>query len=736
VAPSGPGWSAADHANLPVETPRRLNGRTLLLVLWAAGALIIIARLAVGTTLVASLARRGARVEDGGWLSLAQRLSSSLQIDRPLTLLRGDRVGVPITWGIVYPVVLLPDDADAWPEERRRFVLVHEMAHVKRLDALTQLAGQLALALFWFDPLVWVANRRMQLEREHACDDYVLRHGTSASHYAEELLAMVRSLGTAGHRGAQPAFAALAMARRSEFEGRMLSILDPVLDRHPLSKGRTLMSALAALLLVVPLAALHPYERSTPHGTSLTGTPAAVPTFTLSLPAGTDSALPESFKINIHSAGDAAAALKQGAASAPSTPSLPSQPSLPSRPSPVIGMVASPASPTSPSSPTSPKSPTSSAKATTSPKSCDDVAVPGTTINALHENDDDQGERTFRYFSLRENGDCLEATLVGTVTFTDAEDDIASMPVTSHAVFRERRGDDRELVVRWSENGSLAHILRLNGRPAPYDDAARRWLAGFLPTVLREGAINVKPRVSKLMAAGGVDAVLRMIGTINSSGSKRAHYEALLEGGRLSSDDLDRIVRHAGRNLSSSGDLRAVLTQAGPGVRNNSRTSNAFEEAVNAVSSSGDKRAVLEVYGQSTDRGMLLSVMRMAETVASSGDRTYLLTTLAPNYLGRNDDALREAYFRAAAGIPSSGDLRRVLNGAVNAFGGDEKVAYDVAVAASGVPSSGDRAAVLTALANVGALRSTRVRDAYMRAAQGLSSGDAVRVLQAAARDR
>src|SRR5205085_5413098 len=124
------------------------------------------------------------------------------------------------------------------------------------------LAGQFALALFWFNPLVWVANRRMQMEREHACDDYVLRHGTTPSTYAEELLTMVRTLGEPNHRSAQPAFAALAMARRSEFEGRMLSILDPLLDRHPLSKGRTLLSALLALLLVVPLAALQPYRRA------------------------------------------------------------------------------------------------------------------------------------------------------------------------------------------------------------------------------------------------------------------------------------------------------------------------------------------------------------------------------------------------------------------------------------------------------------------------------------------
>ena len=237
--------------------------RTVLLTIWALGAAVVLLRLAMGTMIVARLARRGARVDDGGWLSLAQRLANTLRIQRPLILLRGDRLGVPVTWGIVYPIVLLPEDADEWSEERRRYVLVHEMAHVKRLDALTQLLGQVALALFWFDPLVWIANRRLQLEREHACDDYVLRHGTQPSTYAADLLSMVQSLGTPAHRSAQPAFAALAMARRSEFEGRMLSILDPVLDRHPLDQGRTLMSAFATLLLVVPLAALQPI-RSAP----------------------------------------------------------------------------------------------------------------------------------------------------------------------------------------------------------------------------------------------------------------------------------------------------------------------------------------------------------------------------------------------------------------------------------------------------------------------------------------
>jgi len=238
-----------------------LTGISLVAALWIAGLVIVLLRLALGTMQVGKLARRGSRVIDGAWLSLAQRVAGVLGINRPLTLLHGDRLGIPVTWGIIYPAVLLPPDAEEWPEERRRFVLVHEMAHVKRFDALTQLAAQIAIAIFWFDPLIWLAAHQMRVEREHACDDYVLRDGTKPSLYAGELLEMVRNLGTPEHERAAPAFAALAMARRSEFEGRMLAILDPKLDRHTLDRRSTLVTAAIVALLVIPLAALRPFEQ-------------------------------------------------------------------------------------------------------------------------------------------------------------------------------------------------------------------------------------------------------------------------------------------------------------------------------------------------------------------------------------------------------------------------------------------------------------------------------------------
>ena len=241
-------------------------------MVWMLGTLLVLLRLAVGTWKVGRLAKKGDRVDDGEWLSLTQRLANRLGITRPLTLLRGDRLAVPVTWGVVYPAVLLPHDSLEWPEERRRFVLVHEMAHVKRFDALTQLIAQIAIAVFWFDPLIWIAAHRMRVEREHACDDYVIRDGTKPSLYAGELLEMVQSIGSPRHESAAPAFAALAMARRSEFEGRMLAILDARQNRHTLGRRSAIIATAALALLVLPLAALRPFENTKPEtaGTSTT----------------------------------------------------------------------------------------------------------------------------------------------------------------------------------------------------------------------------------------------------------------------------------------------------------------------------------------------------------------------------------------------------------------------------------------------------------------------------------
>jgi hypothetical protein len=130
-------------------------------------------------------------------------------------------------------------------------VLAHELAHVRRWDTATQWIAHVALALFWFNPLVWVAARRLREEREHACDDAVLSIGTVPVHYADHLLDIVRSLGSA-----EGPAAALAMARRSQFEGRLLAILDGATPRGGVSRGLGFAALVMAAAAVLPLGAL------------------------------------------------------------------------------------------------------------------------------------------------------------------------------------------------------------------------------------------------------------------------------------------------------------------------------------------------------------------------------------------------------------------------------------------------------------------------------------------------
>jgi beta-lactamase regulating signal transducer with metallopeptidase domain len=66
----------------------------------------------------------------------------------------------------LFPVLLIPVAADSWSSEQRRLVLFHELAHIRRWDWLTQMLAHVACALYWCNPLVWVAARQMRIERE------------------------------------------------------------------------------------------------------------------------------------------------------------------------------------------------------------------------------------------------------------------------------------------------------------------------------------------------------------------------------------------------------------------------------------------------------------------------------------------------------------------------------------------------------------------------------------------
>lgn len=193
-----------------------------------------------------------ARIEGGSWARLSRDLAVELKLHRPVVLLRGRHKAMPMTWGLFRPKLLLPPEADGWSSERRRVVLMHELAHVKRADFLVQLIVHLARAIYWFNPLIWAASKQIALESEGACDDLVLTGRTKASDYAEHLLAVAAGL----KGGAILSRAAVAMARSSRLEARLRDILDGKRNRTTLTAARTALLGLLLAAVIVPVAAL------------------------------------------------------------------------------------------------------------------------------------------------------------------------------------------------------------------------------------------------------------------------------------------------------------------------------------------------------------------------------------------------------------------------------------------------------------------------------------------------
>jgi beta-lactamase regulating signal transducer with metallopeptidase domain len=227
---------------------------TIVLAVWAVGAALTLGRYAVAVLSVRLIARRAETVADGPWMDRIREAGDVLGMHEPVELLRGEGAAMPMTWGILRPVVLVPAEADAWTEERKRVVLLHEMAHVARRDCLWQTVARLACAAYWFHPGVWWAARQMHVEREQACDDQVLAAGTRASDYAGHLLDVARAFRTRPLNAA----AAVAMARRSQLEGRVVAVLDAARARGRVPGRVAVLAGGVAAVALFPLAAASP----------------------------------------------------------------------------------------------------------------------------------------------------------------------------------------------------------------------------------------------------------------------------------------------------------------------------------------------------------------------------------------------------------------------------------------------------------------------------------------------
>jgi TonB family protein len=217
-------------------------------IVWLVGALWALGLLCAGLVRLTWIGARCEPLIDPQWTDLLGEIAAHLQLRRDVVLLQSTRDRLLVTSGVWRPKIILPVGATGWTVDRIRMVLCHELAHVRRGDAMLQLLAGVVRAIYWFNPLVWIACHWLRHESERACDDDVLSLGMNGSDYASELLDIARALRPVAWSPAP------GMARPSSLQRRVRAMLNANIDRRPLSSARRVAIAAGALLAAMAVA--------------------------------------------------------------------------------------------------------------------------------------------------------------------------------------------------------------------------------------------------------------------------------------------------------------------------------------------------------------------------------------------------------------------------------------------------------------------------------------------------
>ncbi len=242
--------TAAAAGHLESQPPLQARGRSAnrwfcwLALAWVLGAGTMLGRAALGVMEAEGLRRSTQPLADDRLLAFVAEARRMLGICQAVRTMVAERLGSPAVVGAFWPTLILPLSlVTSMPPEQLRFIVLHELAHIRRGDYLANLAQLFIEALLFFNPAVWWLSRQARIEREACCDAVAIALAKDRAGYARALLEVAeRSLKCPP--AAAPAF---ADARRS---GRLKERVQRLLAPGYRPSLRLTWKALAASLIL------------------------------------------------------------------------------------------------------------------------------------------------------------------------------------------------------------------------------------------------------------------------------------------------------------------------------------------------------------------------------------------------------------------------------------------------------------------------------------------------------
>jgi bla regulator protein blaR1 len=214
---------------------------------WMAGVVLLSIRLIVSYIGIEGLRRATLDVDKTVLLRL-EALARRLGVTRTVRVFASDVVRVPAVVGTLRPVILLPVGViTGLPAAHLDAVLAHELAHVRRHDYLVNGLQAMVETLLFYHPAVWWCTRQIRIEREHCCDDLVVKACGDRVAYATAL-AQLEEL-----RGLEP------MLSLNATGGRLIDRIRRLLDSAPVNEhGSSAWIVIAGLTVTVVAAITMP----------------------------------------------------------------------------------------------------------------------------------------------------------------------------------------------------------------------------------------------------------------------------------------------------------------------------------------------------------------------------------------------------------------------------------------------------------------------------------------------
>jgi len=218
---------------------------TILVAVWLAGVMIVLACHVIRhKRFIRSVWRWGEDVTDSKTLDIWQAVRKDMNVTAQIGLQRSEMTGSPLLTGILYPRIMLPK-ADI-PDEDMALILKHELVHFTRKDLWYKGLVLFAVALHWFNPMIYIIAKTISQHCERSCDDEVIKYKDSDSRfrYSEAIIHSIR------YAESTTALSTNFFGGKKEMKDRISSIMDMSRKR----RGAIIICATLTLTLITGLA--------------------------------------------------------------------------------------------------------------------------------------------------------------------------------------------------------------------------------------------------------------------------------------------------------------------------------------------------------------------------------------------------------------------------------------------------------------------------------------------------